>query len=242
MPIDPATYQSFYDALRPAIAGTPLSRIAEQTIIFRSVGAEYNGSPVNEDAARTIFAGSKADHRWSGARPKGAGRGALYVSMHLDAVSNELFHYAGKTPTKDALAATKIFRYRVEKTLWLVDVSLASPAGLHFLHRLEQSSAVRAALGKAGYSSIRSACEAAGDYSFSRALGHALLDGIPLVDGLRVLTARNEWAKIGETGENLVLFGQDNTMIPYLAPVTETTFSVGPKPDQKLGQTVKRFP
>ncbi len=240
--INPTTYQSFYDALRPAIVGAPLSRITKGTIVFRSVSAQYNGSPVSEDAARTIFGGSTADHRWSGARPKGPGKGALYVSMHLDAVSNELFHYAGTKPAQDALAATKIFRYRVEEQLWLVDVSLASPSGVDFLGRLAQSSAVKKALANAGYASIRSACESPKDYSFARALGLALVDGIPIIDGLRVQTARNEWPKIGETGENLVLFGHDNTIVRYLTPVTETTFSVGATPARTLGQTVKRFP
>jgi hypothetical protein len=66
------------------------------------------------------------------------------------------------------------------------------------------------------------------------------LDTHPLIDGLRITTARDEWPKVGETGENLALFGEDNIPVPYLEPLSETSYGAGPS--GQLTQTVKRFP
>ncbi len=252
--IDPARYQSFYDALRPALKRVrlPLHRLPPGTIVLRSVAASYKGTAPTPDSARTIFGGSTADFRWSGARPMGRpGRGALYVSRHLDALSNELFHYASKNPAlpvnpvvgrvlaQDALAATRSFRFKTTTGILVVDLSSASPEGTAFLRQLDQDRAVKSALGAAHHPSMLTACNAANDYSISRALTHALCDTVPLIEGLKVVTARDEWAKIGETGENLALFGADGAPLPSLAPLTETVFGVDAR--GRLTQTVNHF-
>jgi hypothetical protein len=173
------------------------------------------------------------------------------VSRHLDAVTNEVLHYAGKNPAlpvnptvgrvlmQDALAATRSFRFKTTVGIVVVDLSSASGDGASFLRLLDQNSAVKGALAASRHPSVLSACSAANDYSFSRALSHALKDSIPLIEGLKVVTARDEWAKIGETGENLVLFGADGLPLPALAPLTETVFSVDAS--GRLTQTVNRL-
>jgi hypothetical protein len=98
---------------------------------------------------------------------------------------------------------------------------------------------VKNALAAAHYVSARAACDAAGDYSFSRALAHAILDTVPLIDGLKVTTARDSWGHIGETGENLVLFGAEGVPLPYLVPLSETVYDVDPS--GKLTQTVNHL-
>jgi hypothetical protein len=250
--IDPARYQMFYDAIRPALRSVPLQRLPPGTIVVRSVAASYKGVAPTRDSARTIFGGSTADFRWSGARPGGRpGRGALYVSRHLDAMSNELLHYASKNPAlpvnpvvgrvlmQDALAATRSFRFKTATGIHVADLSSASPQGRAFLRQLDQNRAVKTALAAASYPSVLSACNAPNDYSVSRALTHALCDTLPLIEGLNVVTARDEWAKIGETGENLALFGVDGVPLPSLIPLTETVYGVDAS--GRLTQAVNHF-
>lgn len=249
--IHPARYQSFYDAIRSSLPSLPLQRLEAGTIVMRSVAAVYKGVAASADSARTIWGGSLADYRWTGARARGPGRGALYVSLHLDALTNELLHYAqhnpslpvnlavGRVLTQDALAATTTFRYALTDSIFVVDVSPASPAGMAFLEHLRAQKRVRDALTAAKYTTFQQAYEA-DDYSFCRALGHALLDeSAALIDGLRVTTARNQWPKLGETAENLALFGDDGVPLRYLRPLTQTQY--GTDAAGKLTQTVKRF-
>ncbi len=252
--IDQARYQMFYDALRPLLGRVrvPLQRLPAGTIVVRSVAASYKGVAPTADSARTIFGGSSADFRWSGARPLGRpGVGALYVSRHLDAVTNEVLHYAAKNPAlpvnpvagrvlaQDALAATRSYRFKTTTGIVVVDLSSASPDGASFLRQLDQNSAIKSALTAARQPSLLSACNAANDYSVSRALSHVLKDTLPLLEGLKVVTARDEWAKIGETGENLALFGADGAPLPSLAPLTETVY--GLDASGRLTQTVNRL-
>jgi hypothetical protein len=61
----------------------------------------------------------------------------------------------------------------------------------------------------------------------------------PLIDGLKVTTARDEWPTIGESGDNLALFGQDGRVLPYLVPLSETIFDVDAA--GKLTQTVRHL-
>lgn len=252
MMIDPGRYQMFYDAVRPALGSVPLQRLPPGTIVVRSVAASYKGVAATRDSARTIFGGSKADFRWSGARPLArAGRGALYVSRHLDAVANEVFHYASHDPSlpvnpavgrvlaQDALAATRSFRFKTNTGVVVVDLSSASSEGTAFLRQLDLNRGVKSALAAARHLSVLSACNAPNDYSFSRALSHALTDELPLAEGLKVVTARDEWAKIGETGENLALFGVDGVPLPSLVPLTETIYGVDAA--GRLTQTVNHF-
>ena len=251
MAMDPARYERFYEAIKRVLPQVPLARLPAGAIVLRSVGASHKGVVPTPASASTIFGGATADHRWSGARARGAGKGALYVSLHLDALSNELFHYADNNPAlpvnpvvgrvvaQDALKATRTFRFKTRSGLALIDLSAASPAGTVFLRELGLRSSVKNALAAAHYVSARAACDAAGDYSFSRALAHAMLDTVPLIDGLKVTTARDSWGHIGETGENLVLFGAEGVPLPYLVPLSETVYDVDPS--GKLTQTVNHL-
>ena len=60
-----------------------------------------------------------------------------------------------------------------------------------------------------------------------------------LIDGLKVTTARNEWAKIGETAENVALFGDDGVPLRCLRALSQTHY--GKDAFGKLTQNVKRF-
>ena len=246
----PARYQRFYDAIRSNLPPLPVERLEAGTIVFRSVKAQYDGVAPTADGARTIRDGSTADHRWTGERPRGPGRGALYLSLHLDALTNELLHYAkdsslpvhpelGRVLTQDALSSTTTFRYALTSSLMVVDLSLESSAGNAFLEQLRGQKAVREALAAEHFATLRQAYKAS-EYSFCRALGHAVLDASAgLIDGLKVTSARDEWAKIGETGENLALFGDDRVPLRCLRVLSQTQY--GKDAAGKLTQNVKRF-
>lgn len=249
----PALFDATYEAARKFArdGDVPLRSIPAGSLVLRSVGAAYKGVPATPDSARTIFGGSTADNRWSGARPTGAGVGALYLSRHLDAVSNELFYYAdldttlprhpdlGRVLAQDALKGRLIYRFEVTTPLWVADLSLESARGMALVKRLGEATKVKPALYAAGFPSGVAAYQG-GDYSFPRALGLAIADELKLADGLEIVTARDEWAKIGETGNNLALFGADGKPVPSLKPRSVLAFGVGAA--GQLEQTVTRFP
>jgi hypothetical protein len=230
----------------------PLKLVPSGTLVFRSVAASYKGVAATPDSARTIFNGVNADNRWSGSRPTGPGVGALYVSLHLDAVSNELFYYAdrdaslprnpdlGRILAQDALKGRQIFRFEVTDPLMVAELSLESPRGREFVVRLGESHRLKPVLAAAGYATGAAAYQAPNDYSFARGVGLAIADELTLAAGLEVVTARDEWAKIGDTGNNLALFGPDGAPLRTLRPVSVLSFGIGPRGE--LQQTVTRLP
>ncbi|HET9960462.1 MAG TPA: RES domain-containing protein [Polyangiaceae bacterium] len=244
--IDPTRYQTLYDAFSAALRGSvriPLFSLPVRSIIFRSVAADYKGMAPTKDTARTIYGGATTTtNRWTGQRGSlRPGIGGLYVSVHLDAMSNEVFHYGkGAGSSIDALTKTRTFRFETERPLFFTDLALGAGRANPFLSELGETSSVKAALRATGLNSVYQGYSHPTDYSMCRALGHALLDANPLTDGLRVTTARDEYAKIvGETSENLVIYDKDSIPLPYLKPLTETVY--GKAPDGRLTQTVKRL-
>ncbi|HKU41204.1 MAG TPA: RES family NAD+ phosphorylase [Polyangiales bacterium] len=244
----PFRYRNFYTAFRNHSSPPPMQRVPTNTFVLRSVAAQYKGVPTDHVSARTIRKGSIADHRWTGARASGQpGRGALYVSMHLDAMSNETLHYnrgpisiVTRRPLMTySLQDTATFVYALRRPLWVADLSLESNEGRAYLEQLGAKKEVDGALLDAGFKSLAQAYRS-DDYSFCRALGHALLDEYgPQLDGLRVVTARDEYPKLGETGENLALFGEDNAPLGSLREVSQTHYDVNAS--GQLTQTVTKL-
>jgi hypothetical protein len=251
----PILNQSLFDATHAAARALaseiPLKTVAAGTIVWRSVAAAHRGMGATADAARIIWNGAVADYRWSGLRPGGPGIGALYVSMHLDAVSSELFHYAERDPAlpehhpagrvlaQDALVGRRLFRFELTRLAAVADLSLASGRARTFLDLLGGRADVRKALVASGYASAVAAYKAPADYSFSRALALAIAEQLHLVGGLEVTTAREDWPTLGETANNLVLFGTDGLPLPLLRPLSMTSFDRAPT--GRLEQTVTRF-
>ena len=186
-------------------------------------------SRATANGARTIRDGQTDQNRWSGVGiEENQNRGGLYLSTHLDALTNEMMHYGRRgnerTSLADILAGTHlgeplpdeerlrlqkvIVNLRVQTHLAVADLSGDSERAKAFYAELSAKPEVRKAISGI-YSSSSAAVNASDDHSASRAIALALKEN-PFIEGIQTGSVRRESEWIGETNDNAVLFGADN--------------------------------
>ena len=132
------------------------------------------------------------------------------------------------------------------KKLWVADLSNDSPDTNRFFDEIQRSQPVQDALGELGYNlgpgSLARAVKHDTDYSAARAIGLAVASSMPLIDGIQYGSAREHFARIGETNDNLVLFGVDGEPHPSVK-VTKMHLYTGDSADGLLpGMVHETYP
>lgn len=157
-------------------------------------------------------------------------RGGLYTSEENTALLAELFHYAdpalprdvyGKPPVHDVVAPKCLVTMKTVRELIIADLDTSSQKTLQFLREIQSDKKVDAALKALGYPNLLVAVHHPDDYSAGRALGLALASNSE-IDGMRITSARGFTTSdiVGETGNNVVLFGENLKPASGLVQVT----------------------
>ena len=249
-----ALYRAVYEfAVDTVPKEVPLGTLRVGTRVSRTVGVDFAGT-LDQRAQRyqTIppTSSREGEYRWTGPRPDGTPgpSGGLYVALDWDAGLGEILAYHPEpdyrvssveaevrapllTPQAlaDSFEARRTYEYELTQDLRYGDLSLGSGEFSKLLAEFDKSDGVRAALQASGYESARLAYGADRDYSFTRALGHAVRGRLTRLLAIRVTSARTEeLTSFYHTGFNLVLLGTDGSTVSYLRPVLERTWQRDP--------------
>jgi hypothetical protein len=170
--------------------------------------------------------------------------GGCYFFTNQGAGLGEMMHYAeregfrkdsktGRVDIINMMRYRDVFSVRVTKPLQVADISLYGPTGPHsreFLRKLGQynfleSSRAPASVEKlfVGVKLEDEIINQHGDYSVTRALGHAFSQFPQYFAGVIAQTAR-ETERAGESGDNVCLFGAPKSRIEGIEVVSVYRF------------------
>lgn len=221
-----ALYRQVYDAaLKKAQQGQiPTRLLLQGAVLYRGIPHNrvhlVDGMVTSSSAQEQIWVRDQQQdwNRFSGAAPDAkieVRRGGCYFFQHEAAGIAEMRHYALKPPLRGQLALDlgplpeSIPHLLASKCI--LKVSLTAPKLLADLSLFSGGHDVSAMLRRLGLSPQ---AVSADDYSVSRALGHAM-QAMPHLHGLIAQTARDT-ERGGETGDNICLFGVDQTPVAGL--------------------------
>lgn len=150
-------------------------------------------------------------------------RGGLYCSEDIHAAIAELLHYADPNLSRHVIARSSrlpalmkrcFVSLRAIGELDVVSLDSSSEAMLPFFDRLQRDPDVQKAMIAAGYKELFQAIYAPHDYSAARGLGLGL-ESNGGIDGVQLISARDYRAvasrqQVLRTGDNVMLFGEDN--------------------------------
>jgi hypothetical protein len=200
-------------------------------------GTEKTIAPSSVLGAITVRDATKDSNRFTGIGPSPAGspavpvrRGGLYTSEDNTALLAEMFHYAdrslprdmyGKAPVLDVLAPKCLIKMKAVREIIIADLDTSSEATQRFFQEIEGDEQVAGALKALGYRSLSEAVLHPKDYSAGRGLGLGLASN-ESIDGMRITSAREFTTSevVGETGNNVVLFGENLEPATGLVQVT----------------------
>ncbi len=245
----PRLYRAARVAARSRAAEVPVVLVGRGTRVYRNVGVGMGAGLAGANRARTIPADQYSSqnnpaNRWTGRTADGApGPGGVYMTLDVDALGGELFHYTlGTTLDADVRAAAggrgggrpepltpaavgaklpsrRLFTFTLRDRVAVADLSPDSAGGRRFLDDVWGADVVQDAAAHAPYRTMRAAYEAPLDHSFARGVCQGLWDAGRPPAGIRVTSVRTEReTTLGQSGFNLVFLGEDGRPIDVLAP------------------------
>jgi hypothetical protein len=170
--------------------------------------------------------------------------GGCYFFTNQGSGLAELMHYAekdgfrkdyktGRVNITNMMRQRDVFRVRITKPLMVADISLYgpnSPYARGFLQKLGSHNLLNSTRGDTSFNKTfpgvaleDEVINKNGDYSVTRALGHAFAQFPPYCVGVIAQTAR-ETERAGESGENVCLFGSPKRAIEGIEVVSVYRF------------------
>ena len=223
--------------------GTRLKRTIPLRYATDLLGTPPQFSRATANGSRTIIDGKTDRNRWSGVGVEAnQSRGGLYLSTHLDALTNEMMYhgrrqgeivslsdilagtYRGEPlPQEERLQLQKVVVNLTAQThIAVADLSGDSEAAKTFYSELSAKLEVKKAISGI-YKSSLDAVNASDDHSASRAIALALKEN-PYIEGIQIGSVRRDYPSIGDTNDNVVLFGPDNKPLKTLRADSTTLY------------------